>query len=247
MKDCKVVIPSHKRADRVISKYICSNVIICVAESEETEYREHNPDCEIVTHPDSVKGLLPKRAWMVNHFQELFMIDDDIQSVSDISIKPKHSQAIKNRDVVYEEIQSLYRLSKMLGCSLFGFGNKNNPAQYDEFKPYTLHKKITGCSYGVINSDSIYYNPDLKLKEDFWISGYVMFHEHKVLVNERLRFHQKDTMKNDGGLSSIRNEKEEMRNIMIIKKHFGDSVKLKGSTKYQSKQLKNNIKMQFNI
>lgn len=52
--------------------------IICVSESEVAEYSEYNPGVEIVAHPDSVKGLPAKRNWMVNYFNELFMLDDDV-------------------------------------------------------------------------------------------------------------------------------------------------------------------------
>lgn len=73
-----IVIPSYKRADCVLAKDLVANPIICVAESESGAYKEFNPECEIVTHPDSVKGLPAKRNWMVQHFGELFMLDDDV-------------------------------------------------------------------------------------------------------------------------------------------------------------------------
>lgn len=63
-----IVIPTYKRPERVISKALVTDPILCVAESEEGVYREHNPECEIVTHPDSVKGLPAKRNWMVQRF-----------------------------------------------------------------------------------------------------------------------------------------------------------------------------------
>lgn len=57
---CKIVIPSYKRADRVLTKEICKDVILCVPESQEEDYKNYNPDVEIVCHPDSVKGLPAK-------------------------------------------------------------------------------------------------------------------------------------------------------------------------------------------
>lgn len=41
----KIVIPSHKRADHVLSKRLVCDPIICVAESQAEEYRRYNPDC----------------------------------------------------------------------------------------------------------------------------------------------------------------------------------------------------------
>ena len=54
MSNLKIVIPSHKRHDRVFAKKLVNNPIICVAESQADLYRQYNPECEIVTHPDDV-------------------------------------------------------------------------------------------------------------------------------------------------------------------------------------------------
>lgn len=72
----KIVIPSHKRHDRVFAKKLVLDPIICVAESQADLYRQYNPECEIVTHPDDVVGLIPKRNWMAKHFGELMMLDE---------------------------------------------------------------------------------------------------------------------------------------------------------------------------
>ena len=76
----RIVIPSHKRHDRVFAKKLVNDPIICVAESQADLYRQFNPDCEIVTHPDDVIGLIPKRNWMAKHFKNLFMLDDDVHA-----------------------------------------------------------------------------------------------------------------------------------------------------------------------
>ena len=76
MSGLRIVIPSHKRHDRVFAKYLVNDPIICVAKSQADIYKQFNPDCEIVTHPDDVVGLIPKRNWMAKHFRNLFMLDD---------------------------------------------------------------------------------------------------------------------------------------------------------------------------
>ena len=63
MSGLRIVIPSHKRHDRVFAKYLVNDPIICVAKSQGDIYREFNPDCEIVTHPDDIEiaELMMKR------------------------------------------------------------------------------------------------------------------------------------------------------------------------------------------
>jgi hypothetical protein len=83
------------------------------------------------------------------------------------------------------------------------------------------------------------------MKEDFWISCYMKYKERKVLTDLRYNFEQKNTFVNAGGLASIRNQEEERKSILFIKKNFGDSILLKSATtngKDKTKQL-----VQYNI
>ena len=244
---CKIVIPSYKRADRVLTKEICKDVILCVPESQEEDYKNYNPDVEIVCHPDSVKGLPAKRNWMAKHFTELFMIDDDVAYVQDMTIGIGEPSSIRNKNEVYDLIQILYAIAKLLGVSLFGFGNIPTPMQYNEFEPYKLTNRVTGCSYGVIYGENTVWNEDIPLKEDFWISGYVLYKERKILVDNRYHFVQKDTFVNAGGLSEFRSSQTEMKSILAIKKYFGDSISIKKGKFHVNKSVKYNIKSTFRI
>lgn len=91
----RIVIPSHKRHDRVFAKKLVNDPIICVAESQADLYRQFNPDCEIVTHPDDVVGLIPKRNWMAKHFRNLFMLDDDVHACKSICVEKGEPSRIK--------------------------------------------------------------------------------------------------------------------------------------------------------
>lgn len=243
---CKIVIPSHKRAERVVSKSLVVDPIICVAESQRDEYKEYNPDCEIVCHPDDVVGLIPKRNWMVEHFGDLFMIDDDVTHFHKLYVGLDESaECIKDAKVVTASIDKLYRMAKLMGVNLFGFTKSTRPIMYNPFKPYSLSNMITGCAYGVIKSPNIHWNEELKLKEDFWISCWVKYMERMVLVDNRFNFVQKDTFYNPGGLSAIRNDKTEMQNMLKIKKYFGDCIRLKRDNAQVSSAKKYNITASF--
>jgi hypothetical protein len=224
---CKIVIPSHKRHDRVVSKDLVNNPIICVEEKQFDIYKEYNPDCEIVAHPNDVVGLIPKRNWMAKHFGDLFMIDDDVFWFKRNYVTVGQLAAIHDPSLCTQQIYKLYEMAKLLNISVFGFSKIPRPEQYDEFRPFSLHRAITGCAYGVIPNANTYWNEDMKVKEDYWISCLMKYHERKILVDGRYNFTQKDTFINPGGLSEIRNHDEEMRSMLILKKHFGDTVKLK--------------------
>jgi hypothetical protein len=235
-----IVIPSHKRHDRVFAKKLVLDPIICVAESQADLYRAYNPDCEIVTHPDDVVGLIPKRNWMAKHFGELFMLDDDVHVVKTLFCEKGESGVVRDPERITGIINSLYELACMLDVHVFGFTSRISPVMYEESQYYSLSKMITGCSYGVRYNKNVWWNEELKLKEDFWISCYMKYKERRVLTDLRYNFAQKATFVNAGGLSAIRNQEEERRSILLIKKHFGDSINLKGEThngKDKTKQL----------
>ena len=225
-----IVIPSHKRHDKVFAKKLVVNPIICVAESQADLYRQYNPDCEIVTHPDDVIGLIPKRNWMAKHFGELFMIDDDVHAVKNLVVEKGEPGVIRDPERVTEIINSLYELACMLDVHLFGFTSRISPVMYDESGFYSLSKMITGCSYGVRYNKNVWWNEEIKLKEDFWISCYMKYKERRILTDLRYNFSQKSTFVNAGGLAAFRNQEEERRSILFIKKNFGDSIQLKGAT-----------------
>lgn len=225
-----IVIPSHKRHDKVFAKKLVLNPIICVAESQADLYRQFNPECEIVTHPDDVIGLIPKRNWMAKHFGELFMIDDDVHAVKNLVVEKGEPGVIRDPDKVTEIINSLYELACMLDVHLFGFTSRISPVMYDESGFYSLSKMITGCSYGVRYNKNVWWNEEIKLKEDFWISCYMKYKERRILTDLRYNFSQKSTFVNAGGLAAFRNQEEERRSILFIKKNFGDSIQLKGAT-----------------
>lgn len=241
----KIVIPSHKRHDRVISKRLVEDPIICVAESQAEIYKRYNPECEIVTHPDDVIGLIPKRNWMAKHFGELFMLDDDVMRMVKLYIEPGETAAIKDKVKITRLINELYEMACLMDVNLFGFTNCTTPTMFSEQKWLHLGKQITGCAYGVRYNPNIWWNEELKLKEDFWISCYVKYKERKVLTDMRYNFQQKGTFASAGGLASIRTQEEERRNILALKYAFGDVISLK--KKGNNGRDKTIDKVQYNI
>lgn len=224
----KIVIPSHKRHDAVFSKKLVTDPIICVAESQVEQYRQYNPDCEIVAHPDDVVGLIPKRNWMAGYFGDLFMLDDDVTVCKRLFAEKGEATVEKDRRKIRQIIEDVYDMACMLDINLFGFTSRTTPVMYDEFQWFSLANMITGCSYGVRKSKNAWWNEELKLKEDFWISCYMKYKERRILTDLRYSFSQKGTFVSGGGLAAIRNQEEERRSILFIRKSFGESIQLKG-------------------
>lgn len=242
---CKIVIPSHKRAQNVKTTSIVNDAILCVSESQKDEYREFNPDTEIVTHPNDLIGLVPKRNFMVKHFGDIFMLDDDLTYFRKLYVELGESPLIKDKSFVSMKIYELFDLAKLLGVNLFGFTNKNNPLQYEESNYLSLRNNITGCAYGMVKNDHLRWDESFQLKEDYYISCLAKYYDRKVLTDLRYNFTQEKTFKNSGGLSEIRNHETELHNMVRLKKYFGDTVVIKKGTSTNKLVKENDISVKF--
>ena len=116
----------------MFAKKLVNDPIICVAESQADLYQQFNPECEIVTHPDDIIGLIPKRNWMAKYFGELFMIDDDVHACKAICAEKGEPGRVKDKDRITNIIQSLFEMASMMDVHLFGFTSRISPVMYDE-------------------------------------------------------------------------------------------------------------------
>lgn len=230
MEVCKVVIPSHKRADRVKTTSVVANAVICVPESQREAYRATNRGVEIVAHPDSVVGLAMKRDWIARHFGNVFMLDDDIGSMQRVYTEPGEKSQV-DPQTAYELIQSCADAARQAGAFLFSFSHVPAPVLYNPLAPIDLAAYHTGCAHGVLAGSKLWYNPEIRVNEDYWISCLNAFEHRLSWKDTRFYFAQKDTFVNPGGLSEFRNVDAEEADFRLLQRVFGaDVVTLKKSS-----------------
>lgn len=221
---CKVVIPSHKRHDRVLTTSAVANAILCVAQSQEHLYRACNPDIEIVTHPDDVVGLNPKRNWIIKHFGTVFQIDDDISDMKRVYTEPGE-KVIVDAETAYQLIQQAADVAGQMGAFLFSFSHVPLPVGYNPLNPLTLTGYHTGCGHGVVKGSKLWYATEgINFNEDFWISCLNAFHHRYGYKDTRFYFAQKDTFVNRGGLAEFRNIEKEEEDFHYLQRVFGTEV-----------------------
>lgn len=222
-----VVILSHNRADKVHSFNAVANAYVCVEESQKSEYAKYIPEDRIITHPDIIRGLPPKREWLFKKFDTVFSIDDDI--VCFFRALSREGKALSPEEA-YCHIQNLYQLSLDLDSHLFGIRVPINAVTYDGFQPYTYqagHPAGTFC--GVIdykNSGLYNFDDTTFLAEDMFIA-LLNLYKHRYFVTDcRVSARIANQSKNNGGLQDIRNYQNEKKAYRILKEHFGDSIGL---------------------
>lgn len=221
--EVKVVIPSHKRWERVLTHKAVANTILCVEESQKELYQEHHPNTEIVTHPDWVKGLALKRDWIIKHFGSVFMLDDDIKAMRRV-YSEKGEKTNVDPETAYDIIQITAQACREAGFYLFGFSNAPSPIAFDPFNPIQLKGYFTGCAHGVLSGSKLWYNPDIICNEDYWISCLNAYYHRGAYKDNRFYFAQQDTFVNRGGLAEFRNIDAEKKDFEYLQRVFGKEI-----------------------
>lgn len=228
--EVKVVIPSHKRATRVKTTSVVAGAILCVSESQAATYRLNNPLTEIVEHPDSVIGLAAKRDWIIKHFGDVFMLDDDIDSMQRVYTEPGEKSYVDPLTAL-ELIRVAADACRQAGAFLFSFSHVPAPVLYNPMNPIDLAGYHTGCAHGVLAGSKLWYSADILVNEDYWISCLNAYQNRLSWKDTRFYFQQKDTFVNPGGLSEFRNVDAEEKDFNMLQRVFGrDVVTLKKSS-----------------
>jgi hypothetical protein len=222
-----VIIVSHKRADNVLTTKAISGAIICVPESQADEYKAHNPESELLIHPDTVIGLSPKRQWIIDKVGDCFQVDDDVLCLKRVYIDKgdRDHNLILSPDEAYGLIQDEYEIAKQMGVKLFGFSRKSNPTFFHGQSPIVHNKYICGGGLGII-ADSKLFFPDYPffVGEDYWISAINAYYHRFSYIDERFAMQYTKTEKAKGGCADYRTTQKRKETYIFLKKNFGDAI-----------------------
>ena len=221
--ELKIVIPSHKRADRVNTTQAVDGAILCVAESQKAAYVACNKGIEIVTHSDNIIGLARKRDWIIKHFGNVMMLDDDIEAMKRVYTEKGEDVEI-DPATASEIIRNTAQACQDAGLFLFGFSTAPTPIAYNSLNPVQLSGYFTGCAHGVLKGSKLWYNSEIICNEDYWISLLNAYHHRGGWKDTRFYFAQRDTFVNRGGLAEFRNIEAEEKDFLLLQKVFGSEV-----------------------
>jgi len=226
MPDVPVFIVSHKRADSVRSAHVVAGAKLCIPVGQLAEYEAADYGIEIVTHPDEVVGLSPKRNWMLDTYGDHFVMDDDIKGlrrIYDQDLEPHLSP-----DDAYEAIQATAYVARQVGAKLWGFSNYPMTYTYDVFKPFKTTGYVNGMSFGIFADSKLRFPDDPhSVVEDFWVSAINAFHHRYIWQDTRFAFEQVKTFRQIGGVSDYRTMDKEREDYEMLVRYFGDAIQLK--------------------
>lgn len=227
--ELKIVIVSHKRADRVLTTRAVAGCALCVEESQAAEYARHNPGVELLVHPDAVVGLPAKRQWILDRYPDCFQLDDDLKEMRAVH-RPAGQSSRLSPEEAREVILATAAAARAAGCYLFGFNQSANPTAYNGLKPIDLTGYVIEGWIGFLSGSKLFYPRDLRLGGDFWISALNAYHHRICWKDLRFAFVPANTFKNPGGQSEFRNMEREEESWHFLRKMFGEAIQLKPDT-----------------
>ena len=223
--EVKIVVPSHRRADKVKTPSLVPGAVLCVPAAQEADYRSHNPNSEILAHPDNIVGLSAKRNWIYQRFGDVMMLDDDLTRFSRLYLEPN---SLRSSRVTPEEtvaiIQNTAYMAKQLGAYVFGFSSVADARNFKPQKPFRLTGYCNGSSFGLLKWSKIFFHKEAVAVEDYFASLVNAYYHRYAFFDLRFGFVQQRTFKNLGGQAEFRSTKSEEQDSKFLRRMFGEAV-----------------------
>lgn len=219
-----IAIPSYKRAKNLITSKWLPSAIVVVPESQEAEYKEHNPDTKIVSIPDNQDGNVSKKRNAILNMYEgenVVLMDDDVEWVGYHEDEIHHKV---NESYFIEFAENMFLMAEEMGTILWGVNLLIDPRMYREYTPFSMTNVVLGPLSGFRNVDkSIRYDEEIFMKEDYDICIQVLRKYRRILRNNKWVY-LCGHIHNAGGFAGIRNEDNEREHALAFQKKWGSAI-----------------------
>lgn len=228
-----VVIPSYKRADKLVGKDYFYYAKYVIPKSQEKDYLKVLKAERLIVIPDSHDGNIPKkRNWILkNVARPLLMIDDDVKNLCmvegmhDVS-KKDHQKATEKvylePDHALKIIKNGFNLAHQWGCIFWGINLNTDGRNYQQYKPFSLNQVILGPFQGHLKHD-VLFDERMGTKDDYDFSLQVLNKYRKVLRLNKYSYDCEHGF-NAGGLCSMRTMEKEKEYCRRIMGKWGDKI-----------------------
>ncbi|XHX80834.1 MAG: hypothetical protein RBJ76_13145 [Stenomitos frigidus ULC029] len=234
MNKPKIVIPSKGRADRITTTKAINNAILCVCESQADLYREHNPNTEIVVHPDEVEQISypAKLQWILDYFGDVFYLDDDVTYMVRHWVEVREPVKV-TPEKAEQYVYAAHEMATAIGAYYWGFNTNKDPRTYFGHKPFRLTGMCWGNGTGIRGNApgcKLFWNTSLKTNEDYWIALLNAHYHRYAFFDDRFKFNTTEPFRNPGGAALYRTVDLERQAYEQLRNHFGEAIGLKKDT-----------------
>lgn len=233
--DYVILCPSRGRAKHILTKRLVPDIVLVVNADEHAEYKKHNPELLVLSPPTSIKGITATRAWMLDNFKNVFMIDDDVTTVKRNYVEPGEKADIEDTELINEIIDYSFYVAKKIGAKMFGFPSTRNPLEYNAFKPFKFTGYYNHSHVGYLEGHGLSFDTSFGEAEDYYMSLMQAYKNRFGFFDCRFTFVTKDNFLSRGGCCEYRTIEMMKKNTLELKRLFGEAVIIK----HQSNTKKN--------
>lgn len=215
-----VYIPSKGRAGKVTSHKLFLDSIIVCPKSEKKQYLEYHD--KVVGVPNDVRGITPTRNWILDNFDDDWMIqvDDDARSFH----KYENGDLIKFVDSkrVDRFFDNMFVMSEGMGFKVWGLAMASDYKFYRTFAPFSTQGIVAANIIGILKNP-LRFDERLRVKEDY---DYSMQHIYKYGGVLRTHKYGIDVihLTNEGGCVGYRTKEVEMDAYKTLLGKWGKKV-----------------------
>lgn len=220
----KICCPSKGRADSVKTSLLIPSIVLIVPGNEADEYRKFNPNNEVIGTPPEVRGITKTRQWILDNFEEVFMIDDDVTLVRKNFENDTSLAFVKEPEKIVEIINETAYIAREIGSHIFSFSKTVNPLTFSGHQLFS-HTGYMNASYcGFLKGHGLSYDLTMNEGEDHYISCLNMYKYRYCLIDERYSFMTDGNFKARGGCNGQRTRESMIQNTMHLRELFGEAI-----------------------
>lgn len=213
-----VAIPSKGRPNRVKSQKILPSARVFVPASEMDDYRKAGVR-NLVSVPDSVRGITPTRNWILEnaHDRWVVMLDDDVKRAGWVRLEKQNStyHPLRSEAAWLAEMVRLFDLTEQLKYRIWGVATQSAPRAIYPWKPILFRSYVTASFMGIVNDGRTKFDERFKVKEDYELTLRCVKEDGGV-VAARYLFWENSHWTDAGGCAAYRTQLLELRCIKLL-------------------------------
>lgn len=222
-----VVCPSKGRSADVKTLEFFPELTLVVPEKENELYKANYPHIEVLSPPAHVKGITATRQWILDRWEEVFMIDDDVRTVFRNFAATGEQYKINDPELVAEILNNTYEIAKGINAKIFAFSTVRHPLAYQAFKPIEHVGYFNASFCGFLSGHELSYDLAMNEGEDHYISCLNIYKHRYGLIENRYSFITDANFKATGGCNDYRTRESMIKNTIYLRKKFGEVIHYK--------------------
>jgi len=219
---------------------------IWVDHGEYEDYKEANPDADIVSCPEGVQGNVSR---VRNHILDeefkrgmdvVVIVDDDLTAIRRFDFNSMdgwgYEPHIVTADEFMEFIEKYTIIADDLGAKMWGVNCNSDPMAYRHNTPFSTRSIILGPFGCFLKGNRCRYDERLPLKEDYDMAIQQLNMERVVLRVNAYHYLCKQS-EQKGGCASYRNRQREEEQLLQLRRKWGGAI-VKVDTTNKGKSVK---------